>query len=111
MSLTLRTAEYDSEVTVNGVPFYVGKEAMYFPVQKVLIISDDLRRWYDHLSPFGIKCSDKENSIMELEDMKYKAYDLSDHRQSWLGLEALYCQGHFDGKEDVRHVIRKGLGI
>lgn len=107
MSLTLKTVEQGHEVIVDGEPFYIERDILLFPAQKVLLIGDDCK-WYDHLSPDGIN---GDAPIIHKGELDIKAYDLSDHRQVWLGLNALYGIGIYQGKSEVRSQIRKALAI
>jgi hypothetical protein len=106
MSLTLLTMDYETNVTVDGEPFYIDSDVMYFPVERVLVIGS-ICKWYDNLSRTGLN----EDTPYKIEDLQYRAYNMNDQYQSFRAMDALYDHGVITGKEKVRSAIRRELKI
>lgn len=78
---------------IDGDPWYIDSEVMYFPATKILVFSSDLRRWYHH---------GKIDPDCYLEEFEYKAYNLNYCDSALEAIKVLSSDQQQKGKNDIK---------
>lgn len=96
----IQTEAAEGLFKVDGDPWYIDDEVMYFPATKILVFSHELCRWYD-------KGNIDPDCYLQSGEIEYMAYNLNFCDNSLEAIKQLSTNQFQKGQNDVKRKFKE----